>query len=102
VEFPHLEALRDTFGTRGLAVLAVETTNRPEHARRFVESRGFGVPVLLDDSNVARGTYRILGTPTTFIIDRAGRVVFQHVGFEPGQEAIYRRVVERLLPYPPG
>ncbi len=41
--------------------------------------------------------YKIVYTPTTFVIDRLGRAVFIHVGFAEGQEKMLEKEIRLLL-----
>jgi thiol-disulfide isomerase/thioredoxin len=53
-------------------------------------------PVLLD-AGPAFNRYLIRGVPTTFVIDKDGKVVSRHVGFSRGTEKILEEELKRLL-----
>lgn len=67
-------------------MLAVETTNRAQMAKEFVEKVKATFPVVIDDQKLSRGLYGIKGTPTNLFIDRSGRIIFTVVGYGPGME----------------
>lgn len=59
---------------------------------------GYVTPVLLDsDRQVAATHYRVLGTPTVYLVDRRGRLVAQALGPVDWRGGEARRLVERLL-----
>jgi peroxiredoxin len=97
VEFPHLQALYEKYAGDHFAILSVETTNRPELAKEFVEQFGATFPVLLDEQKTMRETFELAGVPATLMIDAKGNVIFRHLGFSPGHEKMLEAEVKVLL-----
>lgn len=65
--------------------------------RKFVDDKKLTHPILLMGGAVARERYAVSGFPTSFWIDREGRVVSRSVGFGPGMEVEMRKTAEELL-----
>jgi len=97
VEFPHLVELYNTYKSQGFTVVAVDGTNRPHLAAPFIKETKAAFPVLMDDKDVAGGLYAIKGYPTTFMIDKEGRIIFRHLGFAEGKEKAMEREIQLLL-----
>ena len=76
--------------------MGVEVSRRPELAQEFLKQVGVTFPTAEDRSDLAT-RYGVAGTPTNFLIDRRGRIVFRRVGFGPGSEAELRAQTEYLL-----
>jgi peroxiredoxin len=95
-EFPHLQAFQHELKGRGFTVVGVEVTRRPELAQQFLKELGVTFPVVEDKTDVAGG-YQVTGTPTNFLIDREGRIIFRGVGYAPGSEGELRAQIEYLL-----
>jgi cytochrome c biogenesis protein CcmG/thiol:disulfide interchange protein DsbE len=75
-EAPTLEKVWREYRSRGLVVLGVDSEDASGDARRFLRAHGITYPVVVDASGgLAQDTYGIPGYPSTFVIDRAGRVV---------------------------
>ena len=55
------------------------------------------VPVLLDEKDISGEAYGVFATPTTFVVDTAGRIMFKHIGYGPGMEGMLQREVALLL-----
>ena len=88
---PVYLALRD----RGLQVLAVNVRQDRETAARFIARLGISYPVLLDqDGHLAR-QYGVSGLPTTYFIDRAGRLHRRILG--EADPALFDQIVRELL-----
>jgi hypothetical protein len=62
-----------------------------------VGQTGVSFPVLLDNKSVGKKLYKIRGTPTTFIINGDGSIVFKHVGYYGGMEETLARDIQALL-----
>jgi hypothetical protein len=97
VEYPHLQEIFARRGGDDFTILSIETTNRPELARKFVDEVGAKFPIILDEKKEARNVFALQGVPTNLLIDREGRVVFRHLGFSEGHEKILDAEVQVLL-----
>ena len=49
--------------------------------KAFAEKHGINYPIVLHDGKIVDAYGGIEGLPTTFIIDRNGHIVKQHLGF---------------------
>ncbi len=81
-EMPQLVAMQARLGTRGLQTLAVAMAyDAPANVVRFVQNRQLLLPVVIDNLGaMAHAFGDVQATPTTFVIDRQGRVVQRFVG----------------------
>jgi peroxiredoxin len=52
----------------------------PSRVSRFAEKQGLTFSVALDREQRVKRLFQVVGVPTTFVIDRQGRLVWQHVG----------------------
>ena len=78
-------------------MVGVEVTRRAELAQQFLKEVGVTFPVVEDKTDVAGSLYQVTGTPTNFLIDRQGRIIFRGVGYAPGSENELRAQIEYLL-----
>ena len=92
-----IEQLHQEYGARGLAVLAVNMEEAPDVVEAWVRSKRVSMNVLLDPPGVASHAWAITATPTTFVLDRDGRLVAKAVGTRPWTEPEGRAVIEALL-----
>jgi cytochrome c biogenesis protein CcmG/thiol:disulfide interchange protein DsbE len=95
---PTLERLYQIEQTRGLTVLAVNSTLQDDQANvaRMRRDLGLSFPILLDYEGTVGHRYGVRMLPTTFIIDRQG-VIRQVLFGGPLSEASLRNAVEPLL-----
>jgi thiol-disulfide isomerase/thioredoxin len=97
-EMPTLERLYQIEQTRGLTVLAVNSTFQDDQTNVAQMRRDLGLsfPILLDYEGTVGHRYGVRMLPTTFIIDRQG-VIRQVLFGVPLSEASLRNAVEPLL-----
>lgn len=96
VEIPWFEKLHDQYAKDGLEILGVSTDDldRDDPAKLFTQKRDISdfvtkmhmnYPILLSAESV-EDQYHIDATPTTFFIDRNGRIVASTVGLASRDE----------------
>jgi peroxiredoxin len=96
-ELPAFERLLRSHGSRGLAVVAVDTREAAGVVRPFVQALGLTFPVLLDvDGEIAR-QFGVIGLPTTFVIDRNGAPVGRAIGPRAWEGEPARALFDALL-----
>jgi len=95
--FPALDALYRELHPRGLAVLAVNVDERRDDAEEFLRSRSPQMLIAFDPKGRAPEAFGVDAMPSSYLIDRQGRIRFVHTGFPSGTAAAYRREIEVLL-----
>jgi peroxiredoxin len=99
-EMSHVQALFDTHGAEGLAVMSV-AMDEPEtqgEVRPYVKQRGFTYPILLDTEG--RATQQLnprRAAPYSVIIGRDRKIAWTHEGFVPGDEVKLEQAVVKVL-----
>lgn len=81
-EMPDLVATHQKYRARGFETVAVAMRyDRPDHVVAFTEKRGLPFKVSLDvQGEIARAFGDVRLTPTTFVLDREGRVLKRYLG----------------------
>src|SRR3989338_10093348 len=98
VEMPSMEALHKRFKGKGLVVLAVNDAENVNKVSSFVKKRGYTFHVLLDsDGLVTDGSYRVVGLPTTYLIDSNGMVVGKAEGVRAWDSPESFRLMEEII-----
>jgi peroxiredoxin len=89
VEMPHLEAAWQRHkDADGLVVLGVDLQEPPELVPPFLKSMGLSFPVVLDETGSVANAYRVSILPTTYFVDREGRIAREKVGFYASAEEL--------------
>lgn len=86
-ETPALESAYQRLQDEGLVIIGVDLFNAERNlnrgiddVRRFAMLYGVTYPIVLDDSGEVGGAYAIAPIPTSYIIDRQGKVRYVKVG----------------------
>lgn len=86
-EIPGFIALQEKYAARGLTVIGVSVDEAGlKTVKAFAQKNGINYPVVLTDNKIVEAYGGIDGLPTTFIIDRSGHIVKQHLGFTEQSE----------------
>lgn len=97
-EMSTIEALYQRYKERGLEVLAVNLDMLyTAGVEAFVKEVMVTFQILLDPAWSTARSYRVLGLPTTYLIDRAGNVVAREVGERNWMDGVSQMAVEGLL-----
>jgi len=95
-EIPDFIALQKKYAARGLTVIGVSVDQAGlKTVKSFADKNGINYPVVLADNKIVDAFGGIDGLPTTFIIDRNGNIVKQHLGFT--QPATIEKEILALL-----
>ncbi len=89
MELPRLEPLWKKYRDKGFSVVAVEATRDRDRAVKFIEENNLTFHLLEaeEEKAVVKKKFGIKWFPTSFLIDREGRIMICHVGFRAGDEA---------------
>jgi len=79
-EMPSMETLHQRFSAQGLEILAVDVGEDALIVQRYIKSGGYTFPILLDSNSKVSSVYGIEAIPTTYIIDREGKIIGRIVG----------------------
>ena len=80
VEMPSMERLYQELKDRGFVMLAVDMQENEKLVEAFISSLSLSFPALLDLDGDISFLYGIRGLPTTYIIDREGKIIGKAVG----------------------
>ena len=100
MELPRLEPLHQSYKDKGLTIVAIERSRDTERAKKFIAENELTYRFLENgegDAEVVRKTFGVTIFPTSFLIDREGRVIHVHVGFEAGDERELESQIRELL-----
>ena len=80
-EIPGYIRLQKKYAADGLAIVGVATNDGgPDVVKSFMQKEGMNYQVVIGDDDVGAAYGGIDAIPTTFIIDRSGRIVDRKVG----------------------
>jgi len=99
-EMPSMQRLADALSERGLVVLAVNVAEPVRRVQAYLDRQKLTFTALLDPESTAFYAWQVIALPTSFLIDRAGRLRFRVVGELDWDDPDVRATIERLLDEP--
>jgi thiol-disulfide isomerase/thioredoxin len=96
IEMPHMAELYREFSGQGLEMVAVSNEDA-ETVRRFVRQNPYPFTILLDPDNMLAERFGIHGIPTTYILDKTGRLVHEQVGYYRWDSPEMKEQIRELL-----
>ena len=95
-EMPWFVEFQDRYRDSGFTVLAVSVDQQGwEVVRPFIEEQGLNFPVFVGDRDFGEAFGGVNVLPTTFIVDRTGKITARHRGLIDKSE--YEKEIEALL-----
>ena len=101
IEMPGFEKLYRRFRSEGLTILAVSLDKGNDKAvAEFAREYNLSFPILIDDKEEVERRYHTFTIPTTYVIDRSGKIVFKVDGAKNWESEDTFRSIEFLLKAP--
>ncbi len=82
----------------GLKVYAIsiDDTKSSSRVAPFVNGRAWEFDVLLDVNSDFKRAMNVINVPHSFILDKNGKIVWQHTSYAPGDEEVIYEVLKKL------
>ncbi len=102
IELPEIQKIYERYKGNGLSAVWINIL--PEEATLvpgWLEAKKLTVPVLVGGSqDVLQRDYSVESTPTTFLLDANGRVLYRADGYKPGDEKVLEEKIAGFLGMP--
>ena len=99
--FGAMEELSKKYKSQGLTIVAVSVDKKKENMDQFLKSARVSFSVLRDARQKLVAAADVKAMPTSFLIDRSGKIRFIHVGFHRDETPRqYVKEIEKLLAEP--
>ena len=95
VEQADLEKVATAYAPRSVRFLGVNIRDTNAAARAHVDEFEVTYPSVSDPDSLIASKYRVRVVPTTFVLDRSGRIAYQILG--PTNEADLVRILDKEL-----
>ncbi len=96
MEIPHFVSLQSKYREQGLVIVGLSLdAGGAKDVRPFAEEHDINYPLLIASEETANTYGGIVGIPTTFVIDRSGKIVQRFVGYTAPET--FEEVIRPLL-----
>ena len=95
-EIPHLVQLQSKYQSQGLVIVGLSLdAGGAKDVAPFAEEHNINYPMLIGSDEVAKAYGGVSAIPTTFVIDRQGKVVKRFIGYTPPE--VFEETIAPLL-----
>ena len=96
--FPWMNDMQKRYGERGVTIVAINVDKRREDADRFLRQYPASFAVVYDAPGATPGAYDVKAMPSSFVVDRDGRIAAIEHGYRDDRgaelEAKIRSIVD--------
>ena len=97
IEIPWFMEFEQNYKDRGFAVIGVSMDEDGWDAvKPYIQARKINYRILLGNDQVGQLYGGVESLPTTFLIDRAGRIASVHIGLETGKDGFSNEITNLL------
>lgn len=95
--FPWMNQMQGKYKAKGFQVVAVNLDARTDDAMKFLSKVPADFAVAFDAKGQTPRLYGVKGMPTSFLIDRNGKVLSVHLGFRNDDSVDLERQIQAAL-----
>ncbi len=98
-EMTKYKDIYNEYKDKGLKVLAISIDDERTVAKvkPFVRSKNYPFPVLLDTNSEVARKYYAQNVPYSVLLDKAGNIVYTHLGYMKGDELKMKNKIDGLI-----
>ena len=97
---PWLNAMRERYGAGGLTIIGVNVDAERADADRFLRDVPIEFEIVFDPTGDLARQFKIQGMPSSYVFDRAGKLVDTHLGFRDAKKGENEAALRDLLDQP--
>lgn len=94
---PWLNAMQGKYADEGLVVIGVNVDAERNAAQRFLAETPARFSIVYDAAGRLPKEYGVMAMPSSYIFDRAGKLVAKHLGFQNSKRDEYEHLLRELL-----
>ena len=95
--FPWMNELQALYGEDGFEIIAVNLDTSRKDADEFLKQMPAKFDVAFDKSGKTAEAYNLKAMPSSFLIDRKGRLVHKSLGYRVEEKKIVEKKIQQLL-----
>jgi len=96
-EMPVLEKLYKKYRALGFVVLGINVDDDPAQAESLLKMINVSFPILFDSDKKISEKYKITAMPSSFFVDRDGKLRSEHKGYLPEYDLLYKNEIKKLI-----
>ncbi|MBL4712514.1 MAG: TlpA family protein disulfide reductase [Gammaproteobacteria bacterium] len=94
--FPWMNKLQKQYGRDGFKVVAINLDTSRKDAEEFLTKIPANFDIAFDKKGTTAKTYNIKAMPSSFLIDKKGRLVHKSIGYRNAEKKIIEQKIQQL------
>lgn len=94
---PKINELHEKYDSVNVIAINVDKPRKKSNAISHVKSNRFKFHTLFDPKKVVQKQFNVTNIPRTLIIDQDGTIIYDHTGYQRGDEKHYEEVIIKWL-----
>jgi thiol-disulfide isomerase/thioredoxin len=95
--FPWLNEMNKKYKNQGLEIIGINLDKSREPIDEFLAKTPAEFTIAYDPSGGAASKFKVMGMPSTYVVDRAGNVAYTHIGFRDKDKEELEGKIKELL-----
>ncbi len=95
--FPWMNELQTQYGKDGFEIIAVNLDTSRKDAEEFLKQMPAKFDVAFDKSGKTAEAYNLKAMPSSFLIDKNGRLVHKSLGYRVEEKKIVEKKIQQLV-----
>jgi len=95
--FPWMNELQALYGEEGFEIIAVNLDTSRKDAEAFLKEMPAKFDVAFDKSGKTAQAYNLKAMPSSFLIDRNGKLVHKSLGYRIEEKKIVEKKIQKLV-----
>ena len=98
--FPWMNAMQEKYGAQGLQIVGVNVDEERSDADGFLAKVPARFQIVFDPSGETPAAWAVKGMPTSYLVGRDGKVLWQHLGFNEADAPDLEAAIKTALGSP--
>lgn len=94
---PFLNSLHNEKQTAGFEIIAINVDEDTEEAKQFLTTNPVNYSLAFDPNGNCPAVFDVKAMPSSYLVDKTGKIRLVHLGFRDGDDTIIREQVTQLL-----
>ena len=94
---PFLNGLQNKLPKDSFEIIAINVDEDTEAAKQLLNDNPIDYQIAFDPQGNCPGVFDVKAMPSSYLVDKTGKVTLIHLGFRDGDEAIIREHISALL-----
>jgi thiol-disulfide isomerase/thioredoxin len=95
--FPWMNSMEQKYSNKGLKIITINLDKKEKAVEKFLKRYPANFAVAYDPAGKTAEAYDVKGMPSSYLIDRSGKIIYTHIGFRASNKNILEAKIKAAL-----